>query len=231
MQVGMGKMVIVSFPSNFQINTNKVSINLYSAGGCICNNGYTIIKRKKIKQMEKCINDLIKAIKQMDNYCIDVIGQNQFGDALIQSAELSFASELYHQFKVIISRQNRYYNGLQLHFDLGKESCGGIRPDMVLHHSPIDYIDQRLYIEIKTSFNKSEFERDLEKLFNAVKESYLNYKNAVFIVAKVDKNKVIKIIRDFIQNKNLQTDNRLSKIYLINVENKENITIEIFTNI
>jgi hypothetical protein len=186
--------------------------------------------------MEKCIDDIRKAIKEIDSLYIEVIGKTSEGNAYEQAAEAAFTAELYHQYKTIIARNdNGYYSNLILHYDLTKQGFNGQRPDLVLHKGPDNRDDQRLYIEIKTSRITNNYKSDFDKLFRAVSEEnkfeYLGFKNAVFLTAKSNYEDVKNSIIDYIRNNNLISDTRKNKIYSIHLEQNLKITVTKFSEI
>jgi len=186
--------------------------------------------------MEKCITDLIEAIKNVDNNYITVIGFHNDNSEYQQAAENAFSAELYHQYKSIIENNKmEYYKGLQLHYDLTKQRFNGQRPDLVLHRAPNSREDQRLYIEIKTNRTVINFDSDFGKIFLALEPNNenekLGYKNAVFLSVKSPLNQVQESIKSYIKAHNLENDERLIRAYSIHLGNKKNITINKFSDL
>jgi hypothetical protein len=154
----------------------------------------------------------------------------------LQAAEHAFSAELYHQFRTVIENdKTKYYRNILLQFDLEKQRFGGKRPDIVLHTSPMSRKDQRLFIEVKTNLKKRAFNKDLNKLFLATAENnekeQLGYSNAVFIVGKIELNKIEKHIKAYIEEKNLKNDERLDKIYLAHFLTNKKVTIKLFSEL
>lgn len=187
--------------------------------------------------MEKCIFDLASAIGKIDKDYISVIGFNKDNEEYQQSAEQAFSAELYSQYKQIIeSDKTNYYRGLKLQFDLEKERFGSKRPDMVLHTSPTSRNNQKLYIEVKTNPKLTNYDKDLIKLFDATSNDkseikFLGFKNAVFICGKKDFTDVTTIISNYIKQHQLNTDERLKRIYLMHFLNTDVITIKLFSEL
>ena len=73
--------------------------------------------------------------------------------------------------------------------------ANNIRPDLVLHKSPDNRDDQRIYIEIKTNPNVTDFQirKDLRKILKAVTKDEINlysnklgYKCAFMIIGNIE---------------------------------------------
>ena len=186
--------------------------------------------------MPKTIDDIVIAISRMDNECINVVGVNSDGDDLHQAGEHVFTAELYYHAKTIVkSDTTGFYDNLQLHFDLKKPRFGSKRPDLVLHRSPKNRDDQRLYIEIKTCESNVGYGSDIEKLLLSVsvddQKEQLGYENAAFIVAKNSRENVKIAIYNYAHSKNLVNDSRFSKIYLIHLISPNDIYVDTIENI
>lgn len=186
--------------------------------------------------MEKCITDLIDAIKKVDDNYIKVIGFNVEDKVYQQAAENAFTAELYHQFKSIIENDKTgYYKNLQLHYDLTKMRFNGQRPDLVLHRAPDSRDIQRLYVEIKTCKSTIDYNSDFDKIFLATapnnRRERLGYENAVFISVNSESVQVKQKIVDYISQNQLLHDLRLAKIYNVHIGDMKNITINKFSEI
>lgn len=183
--------------------------------------------------MEKCIIDLASAIGKIDADYTQVIGFDFNSEKYLQAAEHAFSAELYHQFRTIIENdRTRYYKKIKLQFDLEKQRFGGRRPDMVLHASPMNRNDQRLYIEVKTNLKKKAFKKDFNKLFLATavsnEKEQLGFVNAVLVVGKIELDKIEKHVKDFIEEQNLKNDERIERIYLAHFLTNKKVTIKQF---
>ena len=126
-----------------------------------------------------------------DSY-IEVMGYNRNDEIHQQAAENAFTAELYH---ILRMHQNEYdeQNRLVWHFDLNKERARSIRPDLVLHASPGNRDDQRIFIEIKTNSKTTDdaIQSDFKKLNNAVANNNnaekLGFGIGFYIVAQINK--------------------------------------------
>ncbi len=174
----------------------------------------------KQDDMPPCINDLFAALYKVSNNYLTVLGMNNEYQFYPQAAEHAFAAEIYHQFKLIIENDSSgYYMGLILHFDLTKRRFLDRRPDLVLHRSPMNRLDQRMYVEIKTVDNKEEIEDDLVKLIQATSPNNeaerLGFENGVMIMGKQSFQNAQKRIHDFIV-KNEIPEMISNRLYLFN---------------
>lgn len=173
------------------------------------------------------IEYLLFCLNKIDSHYLEVMGFNQNNVIYQQAAENAFTAELYHQLK---TEQNLYsQDELKWHFDLNKERANSIRPDLVLHHSPIDRNDQRIFIEVKTSKNTSQEQiiNDLNKLKKAVLENnwsnQLGFKLAFYILVNIDLTKIRENIG--------MIDNSLwDKIHILNYLNEEDRFINLQLN-
>ncbi len=186
--------------------------------------------------MEKCIIDLLSAITNVSSTYIRIIGLNDGNERYEQAAENAFSAELYHQYKTIIENDNtEYYRRLELHYDLTKQRFNNRRPDLVLHISPDTRLDQRLYVEVKTSIRTTNYNSDFEKIILATatndNHNQLGYKNAVFISLRAHINEVKESIHNYIQKNGLEEDEKLNRIYCIHTLNAKEITIFKFNDL
>ena len=135
----------------------------------------------EIDDSDKNLLHLFKAILNVD--CNYVDSGTQFSKRL----ERVFAYELYHQWSMIIEKQNKKnYNDKYLingetsknmsHFSLdGKED--NLIPDMILHKSIDEPRGQAIVCEIKRkgNFENNGFKKDIQKLIRFVGEKQNEY--------------------------------------------------------
>ncbi|MFP5470015.1 MAG: hypothetical protein ACLGGV_00310 [Bacteroidia bacterium] len=149
--------------------------------------------------MEKSVLDLAFAFTQVRSvyYQGEAIGYR--GGLYNQNTELSFCAELYHQFRLIMSKDHSaYYRRTILQFDINKQlSDHNIKPDLVLHNGQNNRSNQNLYVEVKTN-PESSLNEDLSKIITAV-DGDLQFRNAVIIVVNRDLNVTINEIRSYIR--------------------------------
>lgn len=149
-----------------------------------------------------------------------------------QYIERVFAYELYHQFRLIISKNEDIYKGLKLNGEVKKNGFSKtlilknhIYPDLVLHKDQDDNDSehQKLFIEIKADPNLKYIgiKKDIEKLAVAVNER-LNFQNAVFICVNYN-SETKKIIKKIVTKKR-ETYNEvtLMKMWFLSVNGIEN---------
>jgi len=168
---------------------------------------------------------LLKRANEIDSHYLKVMGYSRGDEIHQQAAENAFTAELYHLLRM---NQDEYDEQSELiwHFDLNKERVKSIRPDLVLHASPDNRNDQRIFVEIKTNSNTSDvaIQKDLEKLNNAVDinndAEKLGFRIGFYIVAQLSKEKIQRNLR-FISEE-LQ-----SKIKVLYLDNNEFVKLEL----
>ena len=169
---------------------------------------------------------LLYCLNQIDSHYLNVMGLNQANRTYQQAAENAFTAELYHKLK---SEQHRYDEDSVWHFDLNKERANSIRPDLVLHQSPHNRNDQRIFVEVKTdpSTSNRQVISDLTKLHNAVKTddggSQLGFLFAFYILVQTD----LKKIR---QNRSIVEEGLRQKIQILNFKNETETFVKIELN-
>lgn len=166
------------------------------------------------------VNDLYKAFDEIDvkYYYTESFGnQNQ---RRTQYPEQSFSAELYHQFRIIMEKEDRRndYNELILHHDILKASRG-MKPDLVLHGGQNTNHAQRLFVEIKINPSSS-LTKDIGKIIESLEPMGLSFENSVLIVI----NKSLASTKEAIRrNINVMPENSYLFHSIKNAENqKEN---------
>lgn len=166
----------------------------------------------------KEVNDIFRAVENVDISLKEVIGKRNDNSDYRQAAENAFTADLYSEIKTIV-KTDHHYKGLQIHFDLNKPRANNIRPDIVVHKAPNSREDQRIYIEVKTDLKVAlqDINLDLIKLEHAVSPSKdfspkLGYKVGIYIVAGVELDWLKKILIAPYQDDQLPV---LQKLWLI----------------
>ena len=129
--------------------------------------------RNKVKN-SKYINDIIKALLNVDTIYIryNSPGINRGEKAYYKYVERVFAYEFYHQFRIIMRRKKKKYEGLYLNGE--QQKCSQVwkglkrqTPDMVLHGNidkpDYDGFTQKWLCEIKMCSNPNAVD-DLKKI-------------------------------------------------------------------
>lgn len=143
-----------------------------------------------------------------------------------QYIERVFAYELYHQFRLLMIKNEIIYKDLVLNGEVKKDGFketlinkSHIYPDLVLHKKQTDNSKefQKLFIEIKSkSISPKEIKNDIAKLITAV-SNRLNFECAVFICIYLRFEEIEKHIETIINNqKNDFIVDDLNKIWLLN---------------
>ncbi len=189
----------------------------------------------------KYIKDLITSIIAVDQaYC------KWDYNKTIQKTERVFAYELYHQFKLLVKREDNILRYEDLRFDgeIGKKYFPDIpnletrfnveqkdfSPDLVLHKGQLDsnQLNQKLIVEIKTKANGSEeVVKDIIKLnYSIIK---LNFQFGVFISVNTLKSTLIQNLKSEIKLLN-EYENNFRRIIIIHYDG-QNLRIENLYNI
>jgi len=168
---------------------------------------------------------MLICLNAIDDHYINVMGYNRNDEVHQQAAENAFTAELYHILRV---NQIEYdeRNKLIWHFDLNKERAKSIRPDLVLHASPENRDDQRIFIEIKTNSNTTDsaIQTDYKKLNKAVTANdnaeKLGFKIGFYVVAQINKENIKRNL-SFVDVENW------SKIKICYLEGNEFVKLEL----
>lgn len=188
--------------------------------------------------MEEYLEDIKKAIRNVDknyyswkDWCLMMKNTNSqsLSDELICMKESVFCYEFYHQFRMLMEKDQKY-EGLFLNAEITKKELDDVKnkikyPDFVLHSGQDNNNVHKFVIEVKTSeyikanAPENNINSDIVKLLDFIKKNGLKYEFGVFIAVNMsNKDLKEKINFNLINKKTNKDDANYEKIILIGTE-------------
>lgn len=132
----------------------------------------------------------------------------------IQQVERPFMTELYHQWRMIMTENSERYSGLILHATIGKLINGDNVefPDLALHGGQVGATRDRNEVMVEIKMNNYD-PNDMRKLFNSI-SGRLSYNKGVYIIFN-NKIEDIKVSLENERNVIELHKNHFSKLYFL----------------